>query len=84
MDISDCLDRDFPIAQWLERWYVKPGTLGSIPGWGSQITFLNSSDSTSFELISSYHIIYCLVLPLNKVLHSSSVVQPSILCMVSW
>ena len=54
MDISDCLDWDFPIAQWLERWYVKPGTLGSILGWGSQITFLNSSDSTSIELISSY------------------------------
>ena len=54
MDISDCLDRDIPIAQWLERWYIKPGTLGSIPGWGSQTTFQNSSDSTSFELISSY------------------------------
>ena len=37
-----------PIAQWLECWYIKPETLGSIPGWGSQITFLNSSDSTSF------------------------------------
>ena len=33
-----------------ERWYVKPETFGSIPAWGSRITFLNSSDSTSFEL----------------------------------
>ena len=39
MDISDCLDQDFPIAQWLERWYVKPGTLGSIPGLGQSDNF---------------------------------------------
>ena len=25
-----------PIAQWLQRWYVKPETLGLIPSWGSQ------------------------------------------------
>ena len=28
MDISDCLDRDFPIAQWLERWNVKARDFG--------------------------------------------------------
>ena len=36
-------------AQGLERWYVKTESLGSIPGWGSQMTFPNSSHSTSFD-----------------------------------
>ena len=42
------------------HWAIgKWGTSGSIPSWASQITFLNSSDLTSFELISSY--IYALL-----------------------
>ena len=38
--ISDCPDR-VSIARWSENWYVKPEALGSIPVWGSQITFRN-------------------------------------------
>ena len=34
-DSPDCIS----IAQWSEHWYVKTAALGSIPGWGSQITF---------------------------------------------
>ena len=39
-EISACPDRASK-AQCSENWYVKPEALGSIPGWGSQITFRN-------------------------------------------
>ena len=40
MKISACPDR-VSIEQRSEHRYVKPEALGSIPGWGSQITFHN-------------------------------------------
>ena len=38
---SVCLDRAIPAAEWLERWYDKPETLGPIPGWDTQKTFFD-------------------------------------------
>ena len=51
---------------WLLFWF------GSIPGWGSQITLLHSSDSTSFELISSYMSLFSSKHKLYKVFMNSN------------
>ena len=62
MDISGSLDRDFPIAQGYSAGtsIASQGLWVRFPaGPVSQITFLNSGDSTSFELIFSY--IYALL-----------------------
>ena len=67
-----CLQMPSKVDKWgavwkkRERWYVKPGTLGSIPGWGSQITFLNSSDSISFELMSSCILIHFILTDISR------------------
>ena len=55
---SHCPDR-VSIAQWSEHLYVKPEALGSILGWGSQITFRNRQRFGLIRISSSIFSLRC-------------------------